>query len=379
MVQVTIEPLSKFGLWAVGVGRNCSADLQIGVLTDIVAVDADLEIGATMGDSRILKEAQLCRCEESPNVDCRENDRMSDSGTHGNKKTLITGASGLLGRSLTARLDGTGDVTGVGISSSAGRLLQVDLRDSAAVKDLLDEVRPDAVIHGAAYRDPDFCEEHPEEAARLNVGPVRDFCALLPESVPFFFVSSDYVFNGGAAPYREEDARDPVNEYGRLKVEAEDLVLERTTGVVLRIPLLIGAGPTWENSGFVSKTLAQIQDPTPSRLDHVGIRFPTWIDDVAEAVAHLMSIEATGIYHYSSLAGGTKYDWARELADLAGLPMEHIIPVRDGSTTLATRPGDTQLAVDRIKLSGLTRFTPFRRVAQSILSQFSVPESPKRL
>jgi len=53
------EPLSKFGLWAVGVGRNCSADLQIGVLTDIVAIDADLEIGATTGDSRILKEAHV--------------------------------------------------------------------------------------------------------------------------------------------------------------------------------------------------------------------------------------------------------------------------------------------------------------------------------
>jgi len=55
------EPLSKFGLWAVGVGRNCSADLQIGVLTDIVAIAADLEIGATTGDSRILQEAHVRR------------------------------------------------------------------------------------------------------------------------------------------------------------------------------------------------------------------------------------------------------------------------------------------------------------------------------
>ncbi len=300
------------------------------------------------------------------------NDQMKKPTTLDGKKILITGASGLLGWSLTTRLDGVGDVTGVGFSSSAGRLLQVDLRDSAALKDLLEEVRPDAVIHGAAYRDPDFCEDHPGEAARLNVGPVRDFCALLPESVPLVFVSSDYVFDGGAAPYREEDARDPVNVYGRLKVQAEDLVLERNTGLALRIPLLIGAGPTWESSGFVSKTLAQIQDPTPSSLDHAGVRFPTWIDDVAEAVAHLLNIEASGIYHYSSLAGGTKYDWAQELADLAGLSMEHITPVRDGSTTRAARPGDTQLAVEKIRRSGLTRFTPFRRVAQSILSRFSV-------
>lgn len=301
---------------------------------------------------------------------------MTDSGTHGKKHVLITGASGLLGRSLTVRLEDVGNVTGVGFSNSAGRFLPVDLRDSAALKDLLADVRPDVVIHTAAYRDPDFCELHPEEAARLNVGPVSQFCARLPESVPLFFVSSDYVFDGGAAPYGEEEERHPVNEYGRLKVIAEDLVLERTTGVVLRIPLLIGAGPTWESSGFVTKTLAQIQNPAPSSLDHSGVRFPTWIDDVAEATAHLLSIEASGIYHFSALEGGTKYEWARELADLAGLPMEHITPVQDGSTTLAERPGDTQLAVEKIRQSGLTRFTPFRTAAQSILSRFSDPKSP---
>jgi len=49
----------KFDLWAAGVGRNCSADLQIGVLSDIVAIDADLEIGATTGDFRILKETHV--------------------------------------------------------------------------------------------------------------------------------------------------------------------------------------------------------------------------------------------------------------------------------------------------------------------------------
>ena len=177
--------------------------------------------------------------------------------------------------------------------------------------------------------------------------PVRQFCALLPESVPLVFVSSDYVFDGGAAPYSEDDERHPVNEYGRLKVVAEDLVLGRTTGLVLRIPLLIGAGPAWESSGFVSKTLAQIRIRLRQAWMNPGVRFPTWIDDVAEAVAHLLDIEASGIYHYSSLEGGTKYDWAMELADLTGLSMEHITPEQDGSTTRAARPGNTQLAVER--------------------------------
>jgi dTDP-4-dehydrorhamnose reductase len=284
---------------------------------------------------------------------------------------LITGASGLLGRSLEARLEVMGNVAAVAFSQVVEGTFPVDLRDPEGLKGLLQEVNPDVVVHSAAYRDPDFCEDNPDEAFRLNVAPVAGFCGLLPVSVPLLFISSDYVFDGVAPPYREEDERHPVCEYGRLKVEAEDLVLQRDAGLVLRIPLLIGAGPTWESSGFISKTVAQIEDPTPSSLDHVGIRFPTWIDDVAEAAAHLLGIGASGIFHYSSLEGGTKYEWAMELADLAGLSMEHIAPDREGAASRAPRPKNTQLAVEKIRQTGLSRFTPFRDVARSLMQRFS--------
>ena len=272
------------------------------------------------------------------------------------------------------RLEKLGAVTGGSFSQKGAGLVPVDLRDAGSLKNLLHEVRPDIVVHSAAYRDPDFCEEHPQEAPRLNVAPVEAFCRLLPPSVPLLFISSDYVFDGIAPPYREEDERCPVNEYGRLKVEAEDLVLQRDTGMVLRIPLLIGAGPTWEASGFVFKTLAQIQDPTPSTLDHDAIRFPTWTEDVAEVVAHILGFEGGGIYHYSSLAGGTKYEWAMELAELTGLSMEHIAPTQAGSGPGAPRPGNTQLAVEKVRQSGFDRFTPFKEVVKSVFQKFSVTD-----
>ena len=293
------------------------------------------------------------------------------------KRILITGATGLLGRSLAKCLEDKGTVTGVGHSNPTGSLVSADLREADVLESLLMDTRPDVVVQSAAYRDPDFCEAHPEEARRLNLAPVEHFCELLPESVPLLFISSDYVFDGGAAPYDEGDGRHPVNEYGRLKVMAEDLVLRRDRGLVLRIPLLIGAGPTWETSGFIYKTLAKIQDPSPSSLDDTGVRFPTWIEDVAYAASHLQRTGAAGAYHYSALEGGTKYQWARELADLTGLSMNHIAPDREGSSTRAARPGDTQLAVDKIRRTGLNRFTPFRQVAASVLQRFPPLENTR--
>jgi dTDP-4-dehydrorhamnose reductase len=290
---------------------------------------------------------------------------------HDQPRILVTGASGLLGRALAARLEDLGSITGVGHSNPTGSLVSADLREADALESLLTDARPDVVVHSAAYRDPDFCEEHPEEASRLNLAPVERFCELLSASVPLLFISSDYVFDGAAAPYREDDERHPVNEYGRLKVMAEDLVLRREKGLVLRIPLLIGAGPTWEASGFISKTLATIRDPSPSSLDDTGVRFPTWIEDVAFAASHLLSTGAEGTYHYSALEGGTKYRWAQELADLTGLTMDHIAPDREGSSTRAARPGNTQLAVDKIRSTGFERFTPFRQVVRSVMRGFA--------
>jgi len=95
---------------------------------------------------------------------------------------------------------------------------------------------------------------------------------------------------------------------------------------------------------------------------------------VVEAVAHLLDIEGRGIFHYSSLEGGTKYEWAAELAILAGLSMEHITPNREGTPTRAVRPRNTQLAVGKIRHTGLSQFTPFREAVQSVLKGFNRPD-----
>ena len=285
-------------------------------------------------------------------------------------KCLITGATGFLGRVVLARLAGAHEALGVGRRPAAGGLRCADLREPAAVRALLDEVRPDAVIHCAAYREPDFCEERPEENARLNVGAVETLCAALPPAARLLFVSTDYVFDGETPPYGEDAPRRPLSEYGRSKARAEDRARARPGALVLRVPLLIGAGPTGADSGFLAQICRQLADPAPQEADDVLVRYPTWIEDVADAIAFLLGAGAEGVYHYSGFEPLTRHRAILAAAETLGLSHGQIRASARVVPRRAVRPRDSQLATGKIRALGCRRFTPFREVVRAFAAAF---------
>ncbi len=269
-------------------------------------------------------------------------------------KCLVTGASGFLGRQVASRLRQEYQLVLQGHQHASEGMLAIDLRDSDQLRKMLDNVQPDIVVHGAAYRDPDFCEAYREEVRRLNVCPTEVFTEILPDEVPFLFISSDYVFDGLHPPYQEDDVRNPVNADGHSKMVSEDRVLQRARGIVLRVPLLIGAGLTWEGSGFIQKTVHVIQSKERVEIDDRGIRFPVWIDDVADVIAFLLKKSLPGVFHYSGLRGVTKYAWTKEIADRLGTSIEHVFPCYNESRTKAMRPLNTQPLTTKVQNLGYT-------------------------
>ena len=286
-------------------------------------------------------------------------------------RVLITGATGFLGQELCARLSREHEVTGLGHRHGGAGIVRVDLRDPEAFRGALAQARPDVVVHGAAYREPDFCEDHPEENERLNVGAVRTLCRSLPRETRLVFISTDYVFDGARPPYREDSPRSPVNEYGRSKVRAEDAVGSRARGLILRIPLLIGAAPTFEESGFLAQVVRQHLDrPEPHLCDDVLVRHPTWIRDVAEAVAFLIAREAEGTVHYGGAEALTRYGMVVGAARALGRSSAHIRPSTAVAARRAARPLDSHLSTDRIRAMGFTRFTPFADAVRHFAAAF---------
>lgn len=291
-------------------------------------------------------------------------------------KTLVTGASGFLGREIVAHLSASRPVLGVGHAHAGAGQTALDLRDAAALRDFLRQEAPDCVVHCAAYRDPDFCEENPVEAARLNVDPVQVMCETLPSSCRFVQISTDYVFDGETPPYTEVSPRRPINGYGETKAAAEDLALRREGSLVLRMPLLVGAGPDWAGSGWIAQLYGQLVHPVPQEADHAAFRFPTWIGDVAEALVFLLDRGETGIFHVSSSQPLTRYESLQRIARIAGRSAAHIRPSSAPVKQKARRPRDSRLNTSALRTLGFREPTPFDSVVRDVLARFSrLPES----
>ena len=287
---------------------------------------------------------------------------------------LVTGASGFLGNAVARKLAAAGRVVRAGFRHAEDRL---DLREPDTVRRLLASGQPDVVIHAAAYRDPDFCEEHPDETRRLNVEPVRLLASELPTGARLVLISSDYVFDGESPPYREDSARHPLSLYGHSKAEAEDMALARPGTLVVRIPLLIGIEPSHRGpSGFVLQIARQVLDGKPAKVDDLLVRFPTWTEDVAEAVAFLLAKKAEGIFHVSAPRGATRYAWTLETARILSQSADHLTPSKAFVPRAARRPMNTELATGKLQALGFNRFTDFTTVAERILRDGKTQNPP---
>ncbi len=293
-------------------------------------------------------------------------------------RVLVTGATGFLGREVVRCLTAQHSVVAVGGRHAPPGGIVLDLRRPGVWRPLLAEHRPDWIVHLAAYREPDFCEEHPEETRALNTAPVQELMRELPATTRLMFVSTDYVFDGDHPPYREDSPRRAVNVYGWSKIEAEDAVLSRPDSIVLRIPLLVGSGPTFQSSGFLFQIVSALQSPAPQAADAVLRRFPTWIRDVAEAIGFLIERGYAGVIHYSGAEAMTRYDMIQAAAAVLGWEAGHIRPSADVVPRRAARPRDSQLATDRIRALGFAQFTPFAEVVRAFARDFPEARATRR-
>lgn len=275
---------------------------------------------------------------------------------------LVTGSSGLLGFKLVAATRGRVPVVSAGRrpgpGDAAGTFHFMDVTDRASVLAVVRSVAPTAIIHTAAMTAVDRCEAEPEAAAAVNTsGAGHVAAAAAAAGAHLVVLSTDYVFDGEAGPYREEDPVRPLSVYGRSKLAGERAAAAACPDLcVARTSVLYGVAPGVRPS-FVSWLVNELSAGRPVTVVDDQTGSPTLADDLALLLLDLSTQRATGVFHTAGPEWLSRYDFALRIAatfDLdAGL-------IRRGATAAlrqpAARPRHSGLVV--AKLVAATGRTP---------------------
>lgn len=281
---------------------------------------------------------------------------------------LVIGASGQVGEHLLRAL-GT-DGVGTYFENAVPGLEQLDARDERAVARLLRSVRPDVVYLPASEPNVDLCEREPEATASMNVGVAEAVSrAAAGIGTRLVFFSTDYVFDGAAGPYAEDDEPNPLSEYGRQKLAGERWALETPGALVVRTAVVYG----WERQGknFVVRLIEADRRRAHWRVPVDQVGSPTYAPNLAAAVVELARAGAAGIYHVAGPQPASRYEFAVEATRVFHLDNVELEPVETSELGQdAMRPLSAALYVDKAQSRlGATTLLPYpaglREMAQA--------------
>jgi dTDP-4-dehydrorhamnose reductase len=219
-------------------------------------------------------------------------------------KIFITGGSGLVGSNVLSYFK-ENDCTVIG-SHLSHQTKGTVFFDTINLKNVanfdLVNYAPDVIVHCGAMTNVDLAEEKPEESFLNTITSTRNLIELAKQNkTKFIYISTDYVFNGETGFYKESDSPNPINIYGKHKLEAEKIVLESLNdSLVIRITNVYGKEE--RNKNFVARLVNQVKNCQDIELSLPYDQYATPINarDVAKALWILINKKSKGIYHLAS-------------------------------------------------------------------------------
>ncbi|NOZ75933.1 MAG: SDR family oxidoreductase [FCB group bacterium] len=231
------------------------------------------------------------------------------------KRILVTGAAGQLGQAVRDVRSPEADFifTDVVIPPELTPTTEVmDITDRKSIGNILDETQPDCILNLAAMTDVDGCELKPELANRINVESVKNLRELFSGLI--VHISTDYVFDGLAGPYHEDDPVHPLSVYGQTKRDSE-LVLQNAGGPFCIIRTNVVFDYTRTRASFVKWVVDSLKAGQPIRVVDDQWNNPTWTVDLAEKLLVLIQRDAHGLYHYGGADYLNRYQFSHRIAD----------------------------------------------------------------
>lgn len=235
---------------------------------------------------------------------------------------MVIGASGQLGWEIFQQVP---NAVGTYFSNQfqLGKdydFLHLDISNKSEVKKVLKEVNPEVVFLTSSLTNVDRCEEHHEESFKYNVLGVKNVVDYLRDATDtrLIYISSDYIFDGKEGKYDEDAITNPVNVYGRNKLQSEHYILSSLLNfTIYRTSWLYGFD--YNRKNFVYQVLAALKNNKKfeAPVDEFGT--PTYIPSLVEVI--LKDLEEDPIQDIKHLAGKdfiNRYSFAKKIADVFG-------------------------------------------------------------
>ncbi len=292
-------------------------------------------------------------------------------------KVFVTGVGGQLGHDVINELTSRGyeaigsDV--VDMVASGVPYVALDITDAKAVEHVITEIRPDAVVHCAAWTAVDAAEDadKQEKVKAINVDGTQNIAnAAKMVDAKMVYISTDYVFDGqGTAPW-EPDCKEyaPLNVYGQTKLGGELAVsstLEKY--FIVRIAWVFGL-----NGGNFIKTMLQVGKSHPQvRVVNDQIGTPTYTYDLARLLVDMIESEKYGYYHATNEGGYISwYDFTKEIYRQAGMDTE-VLPVttEEYGLSKAARPFNSRLDKKKLTDNGFVPLPDWKDALQRYLQE----------
>jgi len=274
-------------------------------------------------------------------------------------RVLVTGGNGQLGTEVVREFNRLGHEVLAPLSE------ELDFLDPDKLAARAAALQADWIVNCAAYTQVDRAESEPGQAFTINRDSAGRLAAVAAQTGGrMLHISTDFVFDGKQSrPYREDDEPGPLSVYGRSKWEGDEAVLAALPGaIILRTAWLYGI----HGHNFVKTMLRLAREGKPLRVVDDQVGTPTWTADTVQAMAALVTAEASGVFHFTD-AGETSWcGFARAIITEAAqlgfeLKTRTVAPIPTSEyPTPATRPHYSVLDTRKIQPYLASPIPPWR-------------------